>query len=312
MRADLLHAVTAISNPVRWQSRIRLYREFEQHMLASGVKLTTVECTFGDRPSECAGNPNVNYVHVKANAGALVWNKESLLNIGISRLPVDAKYILTADADINFRAKNWASETVHALQQYPVVQPFSDCYDLGPHGEHIDLHRSFCRLVHEDKPIVQGPNAVNGPYRFGHPGYAWAWTRQALEWVGGLVETAGLGAADHHMAMALIGRVDDSIPGNISQGYKTPLRQWQQRAMQHIGRNVSYVPGTIEHSFHGDKAKRAYVDRWQLLIRNGFDPGTDLKRNTFGVIELAGNKPRLRHDIDRYLRSRDEDVSSLG
>lgn len=312
MRSDMLHVVTAISNPMRWKSRIRLYREFEEHMLDSGVNLTVVECTYGDRPTEVAGNARVNHIHVRANAGALVWNKEPLLNIGISRLPGDAKYICTADADIKFRSKHWASETVHALQQYPVVQPWSDCYDLGPHGEHIDLHRSFCRLVHERKPIVQGPNAVNGPYRFGHPGYAWAWTRQALEWVGGLVETAGLGAADHHMAMGLIGRVDESIPGNIGDAYKTPLRLWQKRAMGHIAKNISYVPGTIEHSFHGAKGKRAYVDRWQTLITHGFDPAIDLKRNTHGVTELAGNKPELRHEIDAYFRSRDEDANSLG
>jgi hypothetical protein len=307
MRADLLHVVTAVANPIRWESRIRLYKEFEQHMLDSGVNLHTVECTFGDRAPDCDGNPHVDYIRVKANAGALVWSKESLLNIGIHRLPIDAKYICTADADVFFRNPSWAAETVHALQHYHVVQPWSDCYDLGPHGEHIDLHRSFCRLVHEGKPIIQGPNALNGPYRFGHPGYVWSWTRQALEWLGGLVETAALGAADHHQAMALIDRVDDSIPGNISAGYKDPLHLWQARAMQHIRQNISYVPGSIDHKFHGPKGARFYVDRWQILIKNDFDPATDLKRNTFGVMELAGNKPKLRHDIDRYFRSRRED-----
>lgn len=311
MKPELLHVVTAIANPIRWNSRIRLYREFEQHMLDSGVKLTVVECAYGERPFELGTNPHVNHIAVRSHGGSMVWNKESLLNIGVSRLP-EAKYIATVDADIKFRRGCWASETVHALQHYPVVQPWSDCYDLGPHDEHIDLHRSFCRLVHEKRPIVQGPNAMLGPYRFGHPGYAWAWTRQALEWTGGLVETAGLGAADHHMALALIGKVEDSIPGNLVEAYKTPLRLWQQRATQHIAGNISYVPGTIEHGYHGQKAKRAYVERWDVLVRHKFDPSTDLKRNSHGVLELAGNKPGLRHDIDLYYRSRDEDSNSLG
>jgi hypothetical protein len=30
------------------------------------------------------------------------------------------------------------------------------------------------------------------------------------------------------------------------------------------------------------------------------------------VLELAGNKPQLRSDIDRYFRARDEDSNSLG
>jgi hypothetical protein len=306
MDADLLHVVAVIANPVRWRSRISLYKKFEQHMLDSGVKLTTVECAYGERPYEL-DNPHVNHVKVRANAGALVWNKECLLNIGISRLPPEAKYIGTFDADITFRRGDWAAETVQALQHYPVVQPWSECDDLGPSGEHLDTHRSFCRLVHEKKPIVQGPNAVQGPYRFGHPGYAWAWTRQALEWTGGLIETAGLGAADHHMAMALIGRVHDSVPNNIGEAYKEPLRLWQRRAITHIAANISYVSGTIEHGFHGPKANRLYVERWPILINHQFNPMADLKRNTYGVLELAGNKSGLSHDVDLYFRQRNED-----
>jgi hypothetical protein len=155
------------------------------------------------------------------------------------------------------------------------------------------------------------PSGAAG-YTFAHPGYAWAATRQALEWTGGLIETAPLGAADHHMALALIGRVRESVPSGVSDGYIGPLLAWQARASQHIAGNISYVPGTIEHSWHGSKNKRAYVDRWNILTRNGFDPSVDLKKNIWGVYELAGNKPRLAHDIDRYFRSRDEDSNTLG
>jgi hypothetical protein len=306
MRNDLLHVVTAVANPIRWESRIRLYRDFERHMLDSGVHLTVVECAYGERPFQCAGTPGVNHVGVRAKT--LIWTKENLLNLGIAR--VDAKYIATIDADIRFRKPGWASETVHALQQYDVVQPWSDCYDLGPDDDHLHAHRSFCRLWADRQPIVQGPNAA-GSYQFGHPGYAWAYTRQALDWLGGLVETAALGAADHHMALALIGRVAESVPGNLKESYKAPLYRWQQRAMQHIAGNISYVAGSIEHMWHGSKTKRDYVGRWDILARNAFDPTTDLKRNTWGVLELAGNKPDLRRDLDGYFRARDEDSNTL-
>jgi hypothetical protein len=265
-----------------------------------------VECAYGERPFDLDGIEGMTHIGVRAQT--MVWNKECLLNLGAQRA-TDARYLAFLDADIRFRRADWAAETVQALQLYDVVQPWSDCYDLGPNDEHLHVHRSFCRLWIDDRPIVQGPNAVGG-YEFGHPGYAWAFTRQALDQVGGLIDIAALGAADHHMALALIGKVHDSIPGNMTASYRKPLEQWQRHAMQHIVSNISYVPGTIEHRWHGAKAKRKYVDRWSILSRNGFAPDTDLKRNSWGVIELAGNKPRLRKEIDGYFRARDEDANT--
>lgn len=305
MRAALLHVVTCVANPLRWESRVRLYRQFEQHMLDSGVHLTTVECAYGERPFECAGTSGVNHVGVRSRT--LVWNKEALINIGMNRLPEGWQYMAWLDADIFFRRCDWAKATVHALQQYDVVQPWSDCYDLGPKDEHLQTHRSFCRIHHEGKPIR--PASGHG-YEFAHPGYGWAATRSALDAVGGLVEAA-LGAGDHHMALALIGRVHESVPRGIHPNYLAAITQWQERAERAIAGNIGYVPGTIEHHWHGSKDKRGYISRWGILTKHQFDPLCDLRRNTFGVPELAGNKPKLRLDLDRYFRSRDEDANTV-
>lgn len=312
MDSDKLFVVTAIANPVRWESRMRLYREFEQHMLDSGVKLIVVECAYGERPHELAGRPHIQHVPVRASGRALVWNKEALQQIGIERAPERAQYFLTADADIRFRRADWAVETVHALQHWDVVMPWETAYDLGPNGEHLELHRSLFSLVAQGKTIVQGPNVQRAPYQFGHPGYAHAWTRSALNAVGGLITTAGAGAGDHHMMMALLGRVDDSIPRNLTDAYKAPLKVWEARALRHIAQNVGFVPGTIEHGFHGAKSGergRKYVERWEILLRHKFDPTWDLRRNSFGVVELSNNKPGLRADLDAYFRMRHEDAN---
>ncbi len=306
MDASLLHVVTVVSNPIRWASRIRLYRAFEQHMLDSGVHLTTVECAYGDRPYELDTNPAINHVAVRSRTR--VWNKESLINAGIARLPVNWKYVAWIDADVVFRKPHWASETIHALQLYDVVQPWSDCYDLGPNDDHLQAHRSFCRLYQEGLPIM--PSGKPG-YEFAHPGYAWAATRMAVERLGGLFEQAALGAGDHHMALALIGRAAESLPAGIHANYRLAVLRWQERAIQHICGNIGYVPGTIEHIWHGSKDLRKYVDRWEILVAHDFDPVADLKRNTSGVLELAGNKPAFQRDIDHYMRQRNEDSNSL-
>lgn len=304
MKADLLHVVTAIFNPIGWESRIRLYREFEKHMLASGVRLTTVECALGDRAHVLGGESAVNHVAVRTNT--LLWNKENLINIGIARLPEDWKYVAWIDADVKFRQQDWAANTVDQLQQYNIIQPWSDCYDLGPNGQHAEHHRSFCRQWWRGAPI--GSRC----YAFAHPGYAWAATRNAIEALGGLVESAALGAGDHHMALALIGKVKMSIPGGVTAGYMRPLIQWQQRAARHINENIGYLDGsTIEHSWHGRKDDRKYIQRWEIITKNEFDPDADLKRNIWGVLELTGNKPHLRHDVDVYFRQRNEDANAM-
>ena len=308
MQANLLDVIAVYNNPVRWTSRKKLQDVFEQHMLTSGVRLTTVECAYGDRPFELAPNPHINRIQVMAKTW--LWLKENLINIGVAHLQHDWKYVGWIDADIEFRkGSSWASEAVHALQHYDVIQPWQHCYDLGPHDEHLETHTSFCSLYRNGKPVMMPHKA---PYVFGHPGYAWCATRHAIESLGGLLEIGILGAGDHHMAGGLVGLADRSMPGGISPGYKRFVMQWQQRSSVHINRNIGFIPGTIEHSWHGRKEDRKYVDRWKVLVDNKYDPDTDIKYNSSRVLELAGNKTKLAFDIDAYFRSRSEDTNSIG
>jgi len=313
MRSDLLYVVTAIANPHRWESRIRLAKDAVRQWAADGANVTVVECAYGDRPHDLADTPGITHVPVRART--LVWNKECLLNIGIARLPRTAQYIATLDADIHFRWRRWAADTVHALQLYPVVQPWSDAYDLGPNDEHIAHHRSFARQYFYDHPVAPGGKGFwkgdGGPYDYPHSGYAWAWTRRVLDELGGLIEIGGMGSGDHHMALGLAGHADASMPLGAHPSYISSVKRWEARALAHVNRKIGFAPGTIEHAFHGRKADRKYVPRWNMFLKYRFDPSADLKRNTYGVLEFAGNKPALERAFDRYMREREEDVNTL-
>jgi len=271
-------------------------------MEESGVALTTVEGVFGDR------QPMIkDAVHVPIRSE--LWHKENLLNIGFSRLHSTAKYVAWIDADVEFIQKNWADETLHALQHYDVVQPFSTALDLGPQRlghTGVQLHKGFCYQYVTGKPIVIGKD-----YEFAHPGFAWAARREALDKVEGLIDWTLLGAADHIMALALIGRTKDSIIGGLSQNYYSMAGHWQYLAEAQIKRNIGYVPGLLHHFWHGRKENRKYVDRWEILQRNQYDPKVDILRDTYGVIRLADNKPKLRDDLREYFRQRNEDSQDI-
>lgn len=306
-----LDIIVVYSNPIRWTNRRERHREFEDRMLDEPhVRLHTVELVHGEREHELCDRKGVNRIRVRANT--LVWTKENCANIALSRLPADCRYVGLADGDIAFRRSGWAMEAIHHMQHFHVIQPWQHCYDLGPNDEHLEpVHHSFLKEWSNGNPMTQGIDAKRSPYRFGHCGYFWIWTKQALEWVGGFLEIAALGAGDHHMALALIGKAHTSLPGFISDGYRRHVFAWQSRAQHHINMRLSYMPWTIEHSWHGRKEHRKYVSRWDILKRHKFDPDTDLKRNCDGVLELVGNKPMLMKDIHRYFADRNEDCNSV-
>lgn len=302
MHSGMLDVICVISNPIRWHSRLRLFKQFVEHMVESGVRLTVVECEQGNRPYKIPDSQHYKVVRVRTNS--VCWIKENLINLGIQRLPEDWKYVAWIDADIMFRHKHWASETVEYLQQYPIIQPWASCIDLGPNGEIIDRHKSFAYMVWHKRLT-----GVGAGYEFCHPGYAWAAKRSAIDRLGGLVDFAILGAGDHHMSLAMVGKVLWSIPKGMSEEYVDPLLEWQKRATSVTHKNLGYLSGAIEHFWHGNKEHRKYIDRWQILIKNNYEPDTDIKRNTFGVIELSGSKPQLTHDLDHYFRGRMEDLT---
>lgn len=309
-----LHVISVISNPVRYASRYRLYRDFAERMRAAGVIHHTVELSFGARPYEIVHNGHGR--HIKVRTFEELWHKENMINIGIAALPEDWEYVAWIDADIVFTNPDWAVETVHQLQHHHVVQLFSHAIDMGPRRETLQSFAGFAYMYHQGgccPPKGHGWTPYCGPPKgnvFWHPGYAWAARREAIDHLGGLLDFPILGSADHHMAMALIGEAGRSIHKGVSHAYRAEVMEWQGRAEHHIQRDIGYVDGTILHHWHGKKADRKYVDRWHILVDNQFDPRTDLKRDCQHLWQLRVESPRqrrLRDQIRAYFRQRLED-----
>ena len=312
--SQTLHVVTMVSNPVMYQSRYDLYRKFEQKMKQVHVNLVTAEIAFGDRQFEVttAGNPN----HVQLRTWDELWHKENALNIAMSRLPTDWQYVAWIDADIEFQQPDWVEKTIHALQHYQVVQPWSDAIDMDASGKIFNSYKSFTHQYVE-YGLDQVAKADSGVYAkaasktiaYPHCGFAWAARREAIDGIGGLPDFTIVGSADHHLAWALVNNVKYSCPGGVNTNYVKRLMQLQARTAKVIDTDIGYVPGIINHSHHGPKASRGYTSRWSILVDNDFDPDVDILKDSQGLITLAGNKPKLRDDLRRYFRNRNEDDS---
>ncbi len=329
-----LWVVTAISNPVRYKTRYALYKKFRHHITQDlGLHLVTVEAAYGERDFQLTEDDigdtvltsvldnGTKTIDVRVRNSSYVWLKENLWTVGARYLPRECKYVLFADADIEFLNPHFATELVHALQEYRVVQPFETAADMGPTGQIMDVHRSFgwCYAQGWDwkpQPVPDGcgyyakkPDHVARAVGFGnawHPGYALAMRRGVLDKLG-LLEVGVLGAGDHHMMGALIGKAHLTFPGRVHQNYKNAVLAWQGRAAGVVNKSLGYVPGTIVHNFHGSKCNRKYVSRWDILITHQFDPESDVYRNSQGVLELEEHKPEMRDDMKRYFKQRQED-----
>lgn len=307
----ILDVIMVVSNTRRFESRYRLFKKAVNEMICTPhVRLTVVEMAFGNRPHIITDENNVREILLRNNDE--LWHKEQMINAGIQRLPHDWKYVAWIDGDVSFvDNKNWALECIETLQHFAVIQPWSQCIDLGPNGESFKLHHSFMSQFQRNSNMKPKSSHY---YEFPHPGYAWAARREAIDALGGMIDTAILGAGDHHMAWSLLGYGQETFPKGVTQGYKDPILAWQDRAMKYIKLNVGNMPGTIFHYFHGKKKDRQYVSRWDVLTTWQFNPETDLTYDWQGLWTLRVESKRqmmLRNAIRDYMASRNEDSIDL-
>lgn len=306
-----LHVIAVVSNPIRFASRYRLYREFQERMLGNpAVVLHTVELAYGHRPFEITKEGVPNEYQFRSHEE--LWHKENLINLGIQRLPASAEYIAWVDADVNFVRPDWAEETVQQLQHYKVVQMFTHATDLGP--QYQPLHQHLGYIYAWQNGMKPSPRYCK-PYGPGglvfHPGFAWACRRDVLDNVGQLIDFSILGSGDTHMAGALTNVVEKTFHKGISSDYKKALLNYQRLCDNYVRQKVGCVETLLVHYWHGKKRDRGYGERWQVLSDAKYSPYTDLIRDSHGLIRLTSEKRELRDGIMRYFRTRNEDSIDL-
>src|ERR1044072_3781466 len=201
---DPLYVVTPVFNSPRFRTRWKIYEDFALRVERAGAILYTVELAFGNRDFAITTPDNPR--HIQLRTSHEIWLKENAINIGVSSLPWDWKYVAWIDADVSFVRNDWADETRHMLQHYKVVQMWTEAHDLNPsyglHAQHeslmhcLELGRDPARAS-KDGEYYYYADKVGGKYWW-HPGYAWACRRETWDGIGGLVYEALLGAGGPH------------------------------------------------------------------------------------------------------------------
>lgn len=309
--AHTLEVVVPYSNYSGFNSRLRLHKDCVDILKKlPGVRVWVVEVTLADRPFVVTRSDNPHHVQLRTND--ILWHKENMMNVCVRHIATkypNYRYVAFVDGDIVFQNKNVALETMRQLQTYSVVQMFASVVNMGPDGQVIDHHHSFCYQYAKNGYKINDCNVYGG--KSGHPGFCWAFTRQSFNDLGGLIDWAILGSADFHMAKAFVGEAVNSLDSRTSRAYKRRVKHWQERALRVIQGNIGYVDGTIHHGFHGAFRHRKYVERWQIFFECDYDPDTDIKYDEQGLLMFDNPKPRLRDLIRHYFDQRNEDSVDL-
>jgi len=71
---------------------------------------------------------------------------------------------------------------------------------------------------------------------------------------------------------------------------------------------LGYVPGIIRHFFHGSKKNRKYAQRWEILVRNNYEPTKHITIDNNGILVPTSECPQqMLKEIYLYFAERNED-----
>lgn len=218
-----------------------------------------------------------------------LWQKESLINFVLNRLPPEYDAVAWIDADLIFRDDWWHDEACDQLGKTPVVQLF----------EWIET--DFDSPIESWGPRVY--STASGPDRlsFNAPGGAIACRRELL--TNGIYDRHPLGGGDEIFMDACLGRRPRWFK-EIAPAFRNHIQAWQESFGKH---EVGFLRGSVKHLWHGDRKGRQYVSRHALLGQHGFDPQVDVQIGENGLLEWANDKPDLHAAVRDYFLNRRDD-----
>jgi hypothetical protein len=318
-----LWLITTYFNPLGWRSRRENYHTFRRHLDA---RLLTVSWSPEGNHEIEEGDADIL---IRVDGGDLMWQKERLINIGLTHLPDDCDLVGWVDCDILFQDPLWQQQAIDLLSNHEVIQLYGAVEHLKP-GSPVD--RSFQSIERrssiikdwedcQDHALFLEQELRNRELRTsGLPpqdpqvpsyGFAWAAQRSWLEELGGLPDRAIVGSGDLVCAYALLGCMPDFADQmerlGLGRYCSNHTLNWAKQARA-SSPQTCHLEGIILHLHHGNLSDRSYIKRQFDLIRTGFQPDDHLELDPGGAWRFNAAAPaETRQMMARYFASRRED-----
>jgi hypothetical protein len=302
-------ALTTYFNPIRYKRRLSNYRIFRSNL---HIPLVTVELSF-DGQFELTKNDAD--VLIQLSGGAVLWQKERLLNIAIKSVPSDVKNIAWLDCDILFERNDWVEEAERQLnERYNIIQLFSKAIYLNKEdtGELLCNYNSYpavpglVALYNKNNilPLDKLAVSTQGDLIY-NPGFAWA-ARTEIFAKHGFYDLAIIGAGDLYMANSIFGTMNSIIKlHSLNNARSKSYLNWGRPFHRTVANKVGYISGEIYHLWHGDTKNRNYKDRFKILAN--FNPQADVYIGDNGVWHWTKPNTTLAEQLRAHFLNRRED-----
>lgn len=305
-----LWGITTFFNPSKFTIKYKNYQRFRKFTKAQGLQLCAVELSF-DGEYELQEEKDAEIL-VKIQNGTVMWQKERLLNLALTKLPENCRKVCWIDADLIFENDNWVYETSRLLDHYRMIQPFQRSYRL----EKEQNHRSITSDLKKKANFlgVAYEYAITGSYNSKkQTGYVWAIRKKIIDQIG-FYDRNVIGGGDRIIARsAFFPTVNrekyhqSSIEFPFNKIHLKDIEKYMKQFNKLIDKRVFFTKGYIHHMWHGDYLKRQYVERHYILKNHNYDPNKDIKIGQDGCMEWNTNKSAMIKEVKAYFKSRQED-----
>jgi hypothetical protein len=304
-----LWAITSYFNPAGFKRRLPNYRIFRENL---GIPLVTAELSF-DGSFELTDNDAD--ILIQISGGAVLWQKERLLNIALRSVPAYVNNIAWIDCDVIFERSDWADEAIKQLKKSNVVQLLSHQVDLGPEDHHNNFNyrdrapsgQGIISMASADRSGQARVLPTPGPNRRSFAwGLAWAARRKILE-DHGLYDAMIVGGGTRAMVSAMYGEFDEIVAAfQLNRARQEHYLKWARSYHQAVQGRVGHVPGRLYHLWHGKLENRNYASRHQGLVDFSFEP-SDIAIGSNGAWQWVRANPDLEKYLANHFVSRAED-----
>lgn len=299
---DKLCVISVFFNPAKYKALYDNYIYFASQ-IKKQAKLITVECAFNDDEFQIPKDDDV----YQLRSNSVMWQKERLINYGISKLPNDCDYFAWIDGDILI-PDGWVDLAIKELQKNNIIQLYKKVFHLPKNLKHHDGSEiPFLQSVLWQKIIHKNwlERRKAKELHFSTPGFAWAATRELFQDIS-IYDKNIVGSGDTFIVDCLLDSWDIHM---FAEKFTPTMKEHMMDYCYKLrakNPKIGYIPLDVYHLYHGSLKNRSYIDRHRAILDNDYDPQTDIILKN-DVYEWSSNKPQMHESIKNYFFARMED-----